>query len=172
MTHIPQPPAHIPAGWYQHPNDPTQQQFWDGSAWTAAVAPRTDIAARTDIVPFTPTSAPASNIAPNAPVAYQQPSPYVQTPYGGIPYARPLKESGTAYLLAILLGGVGAHQFYLGNVGAGIGFIALWWGGWALSFIGIGFLAILAAVIWWIVDLCTMQSQVDTANRRLITGTY
>lgn len=164
MTLVPQQPGHIPAGWYPHPHNPTQQQYWDGSTWTSAVAPLTQ-------APAMPAGPPAQYYPTNAPVVYAP-----QQPYGGqqyaVPYARPLKESGTAYLLAILLGGFGAHQFYLGNVGAGIGFIALWWGGWALSVVGIGVIAIIAAFVWWIVDLCTMQSQVNSANRRLIAYPY
>ena len=166
MTLVPQQPGHIPAGWYPNPQRPGQQQYWDGTAWTSAVAPL----APTGPMPMLP--APQQYGAPAAPAAYA-PMPYNHQPYPApVPYARPLKESGTGYLLAILLGGFGAHQFYLGNVGAGIGFIALWWGGWALSVFGIGFVAILAAFVWWIIDLCTMQSQVDTANRRLIAYPY
>lgn len=189
MTLVPQPPAHIPAGWYPHPQNPAQQQYWDGAAWTSAVAPA---------APLPPASAlpqptgPAPYAPAQPPVLYTQPTQYpnqvqpvqpygqqpgyVAQPYPGQPYpvayVQPLKQTGTAYLFAILLSGFGAHQFYLGNVGAGIGFIALWWGGWALSFIGIGFIAIVAAFVWWIVDLCTMQSQVDAANRRLIAYPY
>lgn len=202
MTLVPQPPAHIPAGWYPHPQNPMQQQYWDGAAWTPAVAP----AAQLPSAPAPPQPTGPAQYAPapaQPPVLYTQPTPYPnhvqptqpsgqqaaygqQPGYGAQPYAgqpypghpypvayvQPLKQTGTAYLFAILLSGFGAHQFYLGNVGAGIGFIALWWGGWALSFIGIGFIAIVAAFVWWIVDLCTMQSQVDAANRRLIAYPY
>ena len=149
MTIVPQPPRHIPAGWYPHPQNPTLQQYWDGSAWTPAVAP----AALVQLQP------------------YAQPGAYLGQPFVGI-YRQPPKVSGTAYLFAILLGGFGAHQFYLGNVGAGIGFIALWWGGWALTSVGIGVVAVIAAFVWWIVDLCTLPAQVDTANRRLLASPF
>ena len=28
-----------PAGWYADPNQPGQQRYWDGAAWTAHIAP-------------------------------------------------------------------------------------------------------------------------------------
>lgn len=83
-------------------------------------------------------------------------------------FTRPLKDKGIAYLFAVLLSGFGAHQFYLGNVGAGIAYILLWWGGWALSGLGIGLILLLAVLIWWIIDLCTLPSQVAAANERII----
>lgn len=179
MTLVPQPPAHIPAGWYPHPQNPAQQQYWDGAAWTPAVAPA--VQPQQYPTQVQPTQPYGQQVQPHGqqPAYAAQPypgQPYPGQPYPGQPYpvayVQPLKQTGTAYLFAILLSGFGAHQFYLGNVGAGIGFIALWWGGWALSFVGIGFIAIVAAFVWWIVDLCTMQSQVDTANRRLIAYPY
>jgi TM2 domain-containing membrane protein YozV len=67
-----------------------------------------------------------------------------------------------------LLSGFGAHHFYLGNIGAGIAYILLWWGGWFLSWLGIGLLLLLGVFIWWIVDLCTLRGQVDAVNRRIL----
>lgn len=74
------------------------------------------------------------------------------------------KESGTAYLFAILLGGVAAHRFYLNLPGSAIGFILLWWGGWALSAFLIGIPMVIAAGIWWIVDMARMSEMVRSAN--------
>jgi hypothetical protein len=31
--------ATTPAGWYPDPQDPSQQRYWDGSAWSAATQP-------------------------------------------------------------------------------------------------------------------------------------
>lgn len=74
------------------------------------------------------------------------------------------KESGTAYLLAILLGGFAAHRFYLNSPGSAIVFIILWWGGWALSPLLIGIPMLVAAVIWWVIDLCRIPEMIRTAN--------
>lgn len=76
------------------------------------------------------------------------------------------KESGTAYLLAILLGGFAAHRFYLNQPGSAIAFILLWWGGWALSPLLIGIPMLIAAAIWWIVDLVRLPTMIQQANAR------
>ncbi|WP_198147858.1 NINE protein [Microbacterium sp. XT11] len=85
------------------------------------------------------------------------PAPYYQP-------ARPMKDTGIAYLLAILLGGFAAHRFYLGQIGSAVAFLVLWWGGWALTFIFIGFVMVAIAAVWWIVDLFIIPSMVRTAN--------
>lgn len=74
------------------------------------------------------------------------------------------KESGTAYLFAILLGGFAVPRFYLNSPGSAIGFIILWWGGWALSGLLIGIPMLIAAGIWWIVDMVRISEMVRTAN--------
>lgn len=74
------------------------------------------------------------------------------------------KESGTAYLFAILLGGVAAHRFYLTSPGSAIGFIILWWGGWALPVLLVGVPMVMAAAIWWVVDMVRIPEMVRTAN--------
>lgn len=79
--------------------------------------------------------------------------------------ATPPRSVGVAYLFLLLLGGFGAHKFYLNQPGQGIAQIALWWGGWILTFIFIGFLTIAAVAIWWIIDLITLPSQVEAVNR-------
>jgi len=80
---------------------------------------------------------------------------------------RSSKDTGVAYLLAILLGGFGAHHFYVGHVGAGIGFLLLWLIGWVTTGILVGFFLLFAAMIWWIIDLCLIPGYVRTANHRL-----
>jgi len=37
-----------------------------------------------------------------------------------------------------------------------------------VSWLGIGFLALLGVFIWWLVDLCTLRALVDAANRRIL----
>lgn len=78
----------------------------------------------------------------------------------------PVKDTGVAYLLLILLGGFGAHLFYLNRIGSAITLIILWWGGWLTSFIYIGFVGIAAVIVWWIVDLFMIPSYVREANKR------
>jgi TM2 domain-containing membrane protein YozV len=135
---LPQP------GWFDDGSG--RLRWWSGTAWTEHVAP-----------PAQPHAAQIPQAAQM--VAYQQPAPT---------FVRPLKDTGIAYVFAILLSGFGAHHFYLGNVGAGIAYILLWWGGWFLSWLGIGLLLILGVFIWWIVDLCTLRGQVDAVNRRIL----
>ncbi|HEX8905175.1 MAG TPA: TM2 domain-containing protein [Longimicrobiaceae bacterium] len=47
-------------------------------------------------------------------------------PYGYVP-APPRKDKTVAALLAIFLGGIGIHKFYLGKIGQGILYILLCW---------------------------------------------
>jgi TM2 domain-containing membrane protein YozV len=42
-------------------------------------------------------------------------------------YPRPIKSKGTAIVLALLLGGLGAHKFYLGHPGWGVLYILFCW---------------------------------------------
>ena len=57
---------------------------------------------------------------------------------------RPFKESGTTYLLLLLLGGFAAHNFYLNRVGPAVGFLCVWWLGWILTPVGIGWAGVTA----------------------------
>jgi TM2 domain-containing membrane protein YozV len=83
--------------------------------------------------------------APNAPQYAQQqpqyaPPQYTPPVYTAPPQAPPVNTSGkskiTAGVLAILLGGLGIHKFYLGSIGLGIVYILFCWTG-IPSFIGI-----------------------------------
>lgn len=58
------------------------------------------------------------------------------------------KSTTVAYVLLLALGLFGVHQFYIGKIGRGIGYLLT--GGW----MGIGLL----------IDLFTLGSQVRTAN--------
>ena len=90
-------------------------------------------------------------------------APVVQGPPASV-NGRPVKDVGVAYLLAILLGGLAAHHFYLGNVGIGILYLALWVAGWATVGIGIGVLLVLAVAVWWVIDLFLIPRYVKAAN--------
>lgn len=79
---------------------------------------------------------------------------------------RTLKDVGVAYLFAVLLGGFAAHRLYLGYIGTAFGFMGLWFGGLLLMNYG-GLLAVVAAVIWWIVDLVRLPRLTRHANVRI-----
>lgn len=60
----------------------------------------------------------------------------------------PPKSVGMAYLLWFFLGLFGAHHFYLGKIGRGVGYLV------TLGWLGVG----------WIIDAFTLPAQVRTAN--------
>lgn len=72
----------------------------------------------------------ASQICPHCgtrqPVA-QGPVTNVAGGGGVTPVGQPSKDKTTAALLAILLGGIGAHHFYLGNIGRGVIYLLFSW---------------------------------------------
>lgn len=134
----------LPApGWYDDGSG--HHRWWSGTAWTHHLAP----------------TSPSTT-----------PTPSTNSQVAATTFVRPLKDVGIAYVFAILLSGFGAHQFYLGNAGKGIAYILLWWGGWALSAVGIGVLLLLGVFIWWIIDLSTLRSQVRSANRAIMATPY
>ena len=64
--------------------------------------------------------------------AYGQPGQQVQVyvqgdPNDGIDPSWPIKSKVTAGILALLLGGLGIHKFYLGKTGMGILYLLLCW---------------------------------------------
>lgn len=87
-------------------------------------------------VSLIPEFSPATNLPPGSP-----PPPPPPGAYGGGynpagPYAT--KDKVTAGLLALLLGGTGAHHFYLGNIGLAVGYLMVWLIGAALTVIWVG----------------------------------
>jgi TM2 domain-containing membrane protein YozV len=74
---------------------------------------------------------------PQPQVVYQQPQPQVviqqvtpqQVYVTGINPSWPIKSKVAAGILAILLGGIGVHKFYLGKVGMGILYLLFCWTG-------------------------------------------
>ncbi|WP_168770893.1 NINE protein [Glaciibacter flavus] len=152
----PQPPAlpameqpnqpAAPAGWY--PDNTGQLRWWDGSQWGF----------------YAPAHAPSYQAAPSS--AVHVPSAVGYLPVAPVVLVRATKTVGTAVVLLLFLGGFGAHHFYLRQYPQAVIMIAAWWLGWMTSLLGIGLLLLLGVLIWWIVDLCTMRSQVDAANAR------
>lgn len=61
-------------------------------------------------------------------IIIQQSAPQ-QTYVSGINPTWPVKNKAVAGILAILLGGIGAHKFYLGNIGMGILYLLFVWTG-------------------------------------------
>lgn len=73
--------------------------------------------------------------------AYQQPNAYAQPQYTAAPYAAaPVGQSSksklAAGLLGIFLGGLGVHNFYLGNTGKAVAQLLLTLVGWILLGLG------------------------------------
>lgn len=63
-------------------------------------------------------------------VYIQQPQqPVMQPMYTGINPSWPIKNKIVAGILAILLGGIGIHKFYLGKIGMGILYVCFCWTG-------------------------------------------
>lgn len=55
----------VPAGWYTDPENPAQQRYWDGAAWTLSVAPISQTGAQSPI-PVAPALASAATAAKGA----------------------------------------------------------------------------------------------------------
>ncbi|MGO1949034.1 MAG: NINE protein [Mycobacteriaceae bacterium] len=79
----------------------------------------------------------------------QVPQPYQQPGYPQGVYAGQTKSKVAAALLAFFLGGLGAHNFYLGQTGRAFGHITLL----VLSFIPfLGLVFGFINFVWWIVE--------------------
>ena len=107
-------------------------------------------ASRSTASPHSPQRATASK--PGYGQAYQQPNAYAQPQYTAAPYAAaPVGQSSksklAAGLLGIFLGGLGVHNFYLGNTGKAVAQLLLTLVGWIL--LGLG---PIAAAIWGFVE--------------------
>ncbi len=73
------------------------------------------------------------------------------------------KATGAAYVLWFLLGGFGAHRFYLGRTGSGIAQLLLMVLGWVPLFLGWAVLG-----IWWLVDAFLIPDMIRTDNLETI----
>ena len=84
--------------------------------------------------------------ADQPPNAYAQPQ-YTAAPYAAAPVGQSSKSKLAAGLLGIFLGGLGVHNFYLGNTGKAVAQLLLTLVGWIL--LGLG---PIAAAIWGLVE--------------------
>lgn len=78
------------------------------------------------------------------------------------------KSLAVAYLLAILFGGLGIHNFYLGRTGAAVGMLVLYVLGVLTAVFFVGLLLLAAVGTWLIVDLCLIPSYVRTSALRAV----
>ncbi len=91
-------------------------------------------------------SSPAMDRLTQQPNAYAQPQ-YTAAPYAAAPVGQSSKSKLAAGLLGIFLGGLGVHNFYLGNTGKAVAQLLLTLVGWIL--LGLG---PIAAAIWGFVE--------------------
>jgi TM2 domain-containing membrane protein YozV len=100
-----------------------------------------------------------------APLAPTQPAPPAR-------YTPPQKDTAVAYVLAIFLGGLGIHHFYLGQPGQAVAMLCLWLFGWVTSFFLVGFFLLAGVGVWLIVDLFLIPGYVRAANARAAGAIY
>ena len=99
-------------------------------------------------------------------MAYVQPAAYGPPPQPMLVANVGMKDVGITYLLAILLGGFSAHRFYLGRIGSAIAQMLLWQIGLWTIWIIVGWLLVIPAAIWIIVDLFLIPAMVRESNHR------
>jgi TM2 domain-containing membrane protein YozV len=79
------------------------------------------------------------------------------------------KSVGVSYLLWLFLGGFGGHRFYNGRTGSAVAQLLLTIIGIITSFIGIGFLILIANGIWILVDAFLIPGWIRNQNMLLAT---
>ena len=84
--------------------------------------------------------------------------------YNRAPAARAPREMWLAYVLLLLLGGLGIHRFYVGDTTSGVILLVLTLVGWATAVFFVGFVLLFAVGAWVLVDLFLVPSMVNTAN--------
>lgn len=75
-----------------------------------------------------------------------------------------------AYLLAIFVGTLGLHRFYLGEKNTAIAQLVMTIAGWLTIWIFIGALPLMAVGIWVLVDLFLIPGLVAKQNNKLIAS--
>lgn len=82
----------------------------------------------------------------------------------------PPKSVGITYLFLLLLGGFGAHRFYLGMPVSAVIFMLTWWTGWMLVPFGAGWgsIIVFAMFVWYVIDLCIAPTMTRAANIRIL----
>ncbi|WP_260980091.1 TM2 domain-containing protein [Agrococcus jejuensis] len=144
--------AATPAGWRRDAHG--IERWWDGQAWGAPRQAATEITLH---APSAPLMQPPQQFVPQQPYAYAPPQVVI---------VAPLKEAGIAYVLAIFLGTLGIHRFYLGRVGTAIAILSLTVLGGLTAWLLIGLPLLLAAGIWWVIDLFLIPGMVREENQR------
>ncbi|NIJ24393.1 TM2 domain-containing protein [Sphingomonas japonica] len=79
-------------------------------------------------------------------------------------YAANRKSIRVAAALWLVLGGLGAHRFYLGRTLSGALQAMLFVLGWATLIIVIGGVALAAWFLWWLADLAMLPGMVRAHN--------
>lgn len=78
------------------------------------------------------------------------------------------KSPVVAYLLAIFLGGFGAHRFYLGKGFSGGIMAVLWLLGFLFTFVfGLGLLLLFPLGIWVLIDLFLIPGMIERDRNRM-----
>lgn len=78
------------------------------------------------------------------------------------------KSMGVSYLLWFFFGCIGAHRFYNGRTGSGVGQLILFVLGWATVVIGVGFVLLGALGIWVLIDAFLIPGWVKMHNMQLM----
>lgn len=77
------------------------------------------------------------------------------------------KSMGVAYILALFLGGFGAHRFYLGRTGSAVAQLVLFILGWLTLGLFVGAFFLLIVGIWVIVDLFLIPGMITSDKAAL-----
>lgn len=77
------------------------------------------------------------------------------------------KNMLVAYLLWWFLGWAGIHRFYLGRVKSGIAQLLLFVLGWVTAIFVVGYILIIAWLIWWSLDAYFTYKIVEDENAKL-----
>lgn len=148
---LPSPPA---PGWYDDREG--RRRWWDGQGWGAYAGQGNAVA-------------PTGRVTPQqlVPLGMQPIWPQPTRPAVHQVQLRPAKDMAIAYLLLVFLGDFGAHRFYLGRPGSAIAMLVLTVVGLATTFVFVGFVLLLAVLVWWVVDLFLTAGFVREHNARV-----
>ena len=80
------------------------------------------------------------------------------------------KSLGVTYLLWFFLGFCGGHRFYAGKTGSAVAQLALSIIGWALLFVAIGIVPLIAVGIWVLIDAFLIPGWIRNSNVLLATS--